>query len=361
MNLEQRLALSYYEAVSPINEAHQVYLVKHRETGKFYVKKTLGIYSKEVYCSLRQTPVQGIPGIAELYEEEGRLIIIEDFIPGTNLQEMIDAKTLTISKIIHYLTQLCEIVEQLHTHKPALIHRDIKPSNIIITPLDNVILLDFNAARVYSEEERKESDTQLLGTRGYAAPEQYGFGESSPQTDIYAIGMLLKETISSLSEKTPAFDPIILKCTQMDPARRYASAEALKAALLRNSTRMREEKSAVHSEASFLPPGFRSHSFLKMLIATIGYGLIMYFGTTLEVDGVDGGALTVERLAVSAAALSVVFIPFNYLDIQRCFPLCKHRSLVLRILGVILQTLLTVMGILVLMAIIILTFYPSSC
>lgn len=89
--------------------------------------------------------------------------------------------------------ELCEILEKLHSANPPIVHRDIKPSNIIITNYDHVILLDFNAAKYFTDP--NTSDTILLGTKGYAAPEQYGFGSSTPQTDIYAVGILLKELV----------------------------------------------------------------------------------------------------------------------------------------------------------------------
>ena len=78
-----------------------------------------------------------------------------------------------------------------------IIHRDIKPSNIMITEQNHVVLLDFNAAKLYTNA--STNDTVLLGTKGYAAPEQYGFGSSSPQTDIYAIGVLIKEAADHMT------------------------------------------------------------------------------------------------------------------------------------------------------------------
>ena len=79
---------------------------------------------------------------------------------------------------------------------PPIIHRDIKPSNIIITAYNRAVLLDFNAAIYYSCQSTE--DTILLGTQGYASPEQYGFGSSSPQTDIYSMGILFRELLNSI-------------------------------------------------------------------------------------------------------------------------------------------------------------------
>ena len=183
MNLSQRLSNSFYQVVAAINEPHKVYLVQHRDSGRFYVKKILDVYSADVYKDLQAHPIPGIPRIMDSWEEDGRLVIIEEFISGVTLRDMIESTSspaantdlreiLTVERIGHYMAGLCDILERLHSHNPPLIHRDLKPSNIIITSCGNVMLLDFNAARFYSGEPGRESDTRLLGTKGYAAPEQ---------------------------------------------------------------------------------------------------------------------------------------------------------------------------------------------
>lgn len=127
---------------------------------------------------------------------------------------------------------LCNILEALHSMTPPIIHRDIKPSNIIITSYNYAMLLDFNAAKQFSGQ--NESDTVLIGTPGYAAPEQYGFGSSSPKTDIYSLGIVLREMLGSITP-VPDIAPILHRlnliaerCTQMTPAARYQSVVELK-------------------------------------------------------------------------------------------------------------------------------------
>ena len=85
------------------------------------------------------------------------------------------------------------------------------------------MLLDFNAAKYKSADATRGSDTVLLGTQGYAAPEQYGFGESSPQTDIYSLGIIMREASASLAVNSHKFDAVISRCTQMDPTQRFHS------------------------------------------------------------------------------------------------------------------------------------------
>ena len=260
MNLSDPLSFSCYDMIAPINESHQVYLVRHQESGRLFVKKILSVYSADIYRKIRRHPVAGIPVIAASCEEDGRLIVIEEFISGNTLSDLIELtrrsgaapsgspestcpssvipnEPLTIPKIGRYMVKLCEILERLHSLDPPVIHRDIKPSNIMITAGDTVVLLDLNAARYYSGSPGRSADTRLLGTHGYAAPEQYGFRESSPQTDLFAVGMTLKETVDALPYEDHTFDAVIRKCTQMDPSKRYASAGALKAAIQRSLVR----------------------------------------------------------------------------------------------------------------------------
>ena len=133
----------------------------------------------------------------------------------------------------HYQKFRCRILAQLHRAEPPIIHRDIKPGNIILTEDGTVKLLDMNAARQLSEG--KEADTRLLGTAGYAAPEQYGFAQSDARTDIYAAGVLMNvlRTGCLPQEKLAggSLRRIVRKCTHIDPNRRYASAGELLAAL----------------------------------------------------------------------------------------------------------------------------------
>ncbi len=333
MDLSQRLSISYYKTIATINEPHKIYLVQHQETGKIYVKKILDVYSIEVYKYLQSNPITGIPRIIDFCEENDTLTLIEDYASGTTLKEKIESGTLTQEQIGNYMINLCEILEKLHSHSPSLIHRDIKPSNIIITSYDNVMLLDFNAAKYKSNDANRGSDTMLLGTQGYAAPEQYGFGESSPQTDIYSLGIIMKEAAESLVPKTHKFDSIINKCTQMDPARRYHSAKELKVALMRALGKDLASEAEQASLSSFLPPGFRTLTFGKMIIAAPVYTIIFWLCMTLEVKNTSGAALWLERIALLIIFIGDIFIGYNYLGIQRIFPLCRSLNKIVRIIG----------------------------
>ena len=167
MNLENQLALSYYQEIAVLNEEHHISVVQHRETKKIYVKKLLTVYNGEVYRRLQQLNLEGVPRIREFLEGEGQAVLIEEYISGDTLQEKIDACRLTEKDIRRYTGELCRILNSLHQQEPPMIHRDIKPSNIIITPEDRVVLIDFNAAKSYSGKSRghhADWDKRLCGS-----------------------------------------------------------------------------------------------------------------------------------------------------------------------------------------------------
>ena len=354
MDISHRLSISYYKVITPINESHKVYLVRHQESGRFYVKKILDVYSADVYRDLQEHPIPGLPRIIDSCEDNGSLIIIEEFISGLTLRDKIDftstkpcdfetiniCDVLTIEQIGHYMINLCEILERLHSHNPPLVHRDLKPSNIMITSCDNVVLLDFNAARFYTGIDGRESDTKLLGTKGYAAPEQYGFGESSPQTDIFSVGKIIQECVNAFTSqnsdsensslKENVFSDVIQRCTH------YPSVRELKEALLNclgQSSRPDIQGPVINP---YLPPGFRTLNPWKMIIASVVYIFIFQISLTLTVQNSSGAELWIERFLVLFLALMNVGIGSNYLNIQQVLPFHDNRSRGMQVVGVLL-------------------------
>ena len=347
MDYTKRLALSYYKTIATLNEPHNIYLVQHQETNKIYVKKILDIYNKDIFSTLYNNPITGIPKIIDLFEIDNQLIVIENFISGCSLQEKIDSKELTKDSIYEYMNELCSILEQLHSFTPPIIHRDIKPSNIIITEHNHLMLLDFNAAKYLTNKD--ENDTVLLGTKGYAAPEQYGFGSSTEKTDIYALGILLKEMVYSISSNTDEFNKIILKCSQINPEDRYKSVTELKNALTNTRYPSLITENKPLTLKSFILPGYRTLTPWKMIIATLSYIFIFYITTSLTVEGGSKADIYIDRIFFLLIMLTIVFGCFNYMDIHRFFPLCKHKNRSLRYLGIFILNTSIVFTLLVLM------------
>lgn len=238
--LDINLKLSYYKEIATLDEAHNICLVQHAETARTYIKKTLSLYNKDVFTALKAHPLIGLPKIFEIFEIDEKLIVIEEYISGTTLEKIMDEKgKLSEPEVRDYMVKLCDILASLHSLNPPVIHRDIKPSNIIITDDGRLVLVDLNGAKQAEPDQTK--DTVLIGTQGYAAPEQYGFGASNIQTDLYAVGILmsflLTGGLNQIEQCPKAFKSIIKKCTQLDPQKRYSSAIQVKNALLKTTSK----------------------------------------------------------------------------------------------------------------------------
>lgn len=117
-------------------------------------------------------------------------------------------------------------------HSKGFVHRDLKPDNIMVDKNGRVVLIDFNTSR---KETPQKKDTEIMGTAGYASPEQIGTSKSDSRTDIYSAGVLLNVLITGVhpSEKIPRgkLGRIIRKCTNINPDSRYQNVQALRNAL----------------------------------------------------------------------------------------------------------------------------------
>ncbi|MCD8013846.1 MAG: protein kinase [Lachnospiraceae bacterium] len=331
-----------------------------------------------------------------------------------------EQETLSESEAVSLVLALSRIVRQLHHRNPPIIHRDIKPANIILTQdyvikesaakdstsresvskdsasidsawTDSVLkgsalkgsalmepvlgksasedyalkdhalkdhalkLLDFSASKYVSED--KGQDTVLLGTRGYAAPEQYGFGKSCLQTDIYAIGVLLNVLLTG---KLPAeqladgrLSAVITKCTQLNPSDRFSDIDELIAVLEKpnswtvlsgEETISKEEAEPVYGQSGkntdtepeqdirdqtdqsfrrFLPPGFRSGSPVNMAIAIAGYLYLFLAGIKLTFP-----------------YIAVIFFTADYLNVQSYLPVTRSKNRAIRAIGIVFYDLI---------------------
>ncbi|MCR5746181.1 MAG: serine/threonine protein kinase [Lachnospiraceae bacterium] len=336
MEQYDRKSLSDYEELTPVNESHGVFLVRDRSTGRLFIKKIMERYNKDVYQRVKRESIKGIPKIYEISEEDSRLTLIEEYINGDDLETIINKEgSLSDDKVKTVISSLCDILSALHDMVPPVIHRDIKPSNVMISSEGNVYLIDLNAAK--QEDTLKEEDTVLLGTYGYAAPEQYGFGSSRTQTDIYAVGMLMNTMLKGEYSKEIAGDSIyagvIRKCLMLDPDERYASVKELKKAL------MHPRRDPGRNEN--LPPGFRTGNPMHMFTAAVGYGVIFALCLNLNTKNQSSEFIMwYERIGCLLLFLILVFFMADYKNIQKGFVLSRSENLLIRIIGVIIWSAL---------------------
>ncbi len=159
--------------------------------------------------------------------------MLEEYIEGKRLSDIISNNKVLDKKIAcKYVSQICDALSFLHSI--GIIHRDIKPSNIIIKNDDTAVLIDLSIARFINEQ---ESDTQALGTPGFAAPEQFGVSQSNKATDIYGLGVLLNIMLTgshpSVDLPKGRLKKVIEKATSTQISKRYKNAEKFKRAIKR--------------------------------------------------------------------------------------------------------------------------------
>ena len=184
---------------------------------------------------LRDLNHPGLPHYYEEYRNEQMLCVVREYIEGEPLSAYARDRQLSIEDIASMARRLCDILQVLHTHEPPVVHRDIKPENIIVKPDGDIVLIDFDIARAVKAE--SGTDTVFFGTKGYAPPEQYGFGQTDGRTDIYAFGVLLRWLVTG-SERAngnisidPDLQGIIDRCTAFAPEQRFSDIAEVRRAL----------------------------------------------------------------------------------------------------------------------------------
>lgn len=337
MTIEQELSLSFYQQVADIDAEHHIYLVQDVRTHKFYVKKLLTTYNAEIYRYLQKHPVANTPKIILAEEDEKILTVIEEYIPGDTLEELLEQQsTLPEDQVIEITAQLCTILADFHSCDPAIVNRDIKPSNIKISPDGIVKLLDMNAAKWSNTDAAK--DTMLLGTQGYAAPEQYGFGPSSVLSDIYSVGVLMNVMLTGeLPNKKIAggqLSKLIRKCVELSPSGRYQSVDQLRDALAQYQAKP-VSKPRKENWRRYLPPGFRNSNVIKWLFSAVGYAALLAIGFDLQVENAGPLELSINRISFTAMCLCMVLFTGNYLNVHRQFILTRSKKKWVRWLGII--------------------------
>lgn len=192
---------------------------------------------------LKKLRHSSLPSIVDVIDSDENFLIVMDYIEGNTLERLMEQEgAQPQEKVVGWALQLCDVLDYLHTRTTPIIYRDMKPSNIMLKSDGNVVLIDFGTAREFKEQ--NISDTILLGTQGYAAPEQFGgMGQTDARTDIYCLGATLYHLVTGHNPSEPPYEmypitkwnpklstgleQIIQKCTQKNPEDRYQTVKEL--------------------------------------------------------------------------------------------------------------------------------------
>jgi len=305
-----------------------VYLVERiKDDEKFVVKELLftektgmdADTAREIFFREADFMVRfkhcGIPAMHGIFSQASKEYLVMDYVEGRTLEEIITSSPgpLSQEKSIQWTIELAKIMDYLHNsfHKPV-VYKDLKPSNIIITPEGYVKLVDFGIARYYNPD--KNTDTFSFGSPGYAAPEQYkGKGQSSPQTDIFGLGVILFQmltkydptikpfTFPSMKSLNPdisgKLEEIVTRAIQLNPLKRYISMVEFCEALERYAGITEKAYSYASSSA---PP--LSSGSLTIILIIAGVFVVSMFGGQMCYLPIAG------LLAVFFISYAIVFI-----------------------------------------------------
>lgn len=248
--LELLCEQALYEEIRNLGDGKSI--VRDVPTGRLFYRKVLTVYNTQVFAYLKDHKSRYVPRIESFREDGDNLIVIEEFVQGRTLHDILENEDqpLSFQERIRILTEICDGLSFLHSAQPPIIHRDLKASNIMLTEDGVVKIIDYDAAKIYVRGEKK--DTVLMGTHGVAAPEQYGFAPSDVRTDIFALGKLIERMLPDNVDAAR----IVARATHIDPKKRYSSAAMLRDQIVR----IREKSSNLDTHLEKIIPGFDPRS-----------------------------------------------------------------------------------------------------
>lgn len=205
------------------SDKSKVTLMLDTEMGGRVVAKELN-GAHPVYEKLLELRHPYLPRVLSVVQTAEKTHVTEEYIEGVSLKRA----SLSERALARAFSELCQVLEFLHGH--GILHRDIKPEHILLAPDGHIRLIDFDAAREPKADEVQ--DTRLLGTRGYAPPEQFGFAQTDARADLYALGATFRQLLGPVARKG-RWRHILRRCTALDPKDRYASAGQIRRAVYR--------------------------------------------------------------------------------------------------------------------------------
>lgn len=260
-----------YEVLDCLRDTPEktTYLVRSKHDGQRYILKKASACEKESLASefalLSALSHPCIPRAVAFLEEGCMQYLVREYASGISLDQLVlESGPLPKEEAVAIISQLCKVLHVLHSQQPPVIHRDIKPQNVLRTE-QGCALIDFGIARRF--DETAIDDTVYMGTRATAAPEQFGYMQTDPRSDVYSTGILLLFLLTGSCElkaideiPSRALRRIIRRCVRFDPANRYRSIQLLN----RNLNRAMHQKSIFLVSAAFV-----------LLLFTLGASLFL--------------------------------------------------------------------------------------
>lgn len=364
MDVIEDYYLKKYEQLKVLADTNKckTLLMRNVDTGQLVVKKIMHKAAFDIYKGLKEIKNKNLVRVYECFIQGDECVAIEDYVNGKRFDDYYQGNRLTLQEAVTRAEELCNGLKAIH--EKGIVHRDIQPKNIIISNEGTLKIIDFDISR--KENHEKSKDTELLGTVGYAAPEQYGFSQTSNRSDIYSVGVVLKEFFENQGLLSNEYlEEIVNKCMEIDPKNRFSDVNELMVELSKvaemdeshnesdkimpktldtspkkpekgqktgkNSTKNTPPKELPPITFKYLLdtiPGFRRRKIVPMIISTIVYVWLIYIYATVALD--YKGMNIPRSILVTIVAEATVIIPYIYLtniaDIASRLPRKTFRS-----------------------------------
>ena len=364
MDVIEDYYLKKYEQLKVLADTNKckTLLMRNVDTGQLVVKKIMHKAAFDIYKGLKEIKNKNLVRVYECFIQGDECVAIEDYVNGKRFDDYYQGNRLTLQEAVTRAEELCNGLKAIH--EKGIVHRDIQPKNIIISNEGTLKIIDFDISR--KENHEKSKDTELLGTVGYAAPEQYGFSQTSNRSDIYSVGVVLKEFFENQGLLSNEYlEEIVNKCMEIDPKNRFSDVNELMVELSKvaemdeshnesgkimpktldtspkkpekgqktgkNSTKNTPQKELQPITFKYLLdtiPGFRRRKIVPMIISTIVYVWLIYIYATVALD--YKGMNIPRSILVTIVAEATVIIPYIYLtniaDIASRLPRKTFRS-----------------------------------
>ena len=267
-----------------------------------------------------------LPDVSDYFDERGRFYLVMDYIEGETTEERLHLSPdgLPPEDVVEWAVQLCDVLEYLHSQTPPVIFRDMKPANVMLTPEEDVKLIDFGVARLF--DPTKRTDTLKMGTAGYAPPEQYaGQGQTTPRSDVYALGATLHELLTGADPTahpfvftpprklnpgiSPSLSNAVMRAVNLDPDDRFPSVKAMKETLEKATRPRRLRLPSVQRKSGTgtkVMPAAAATTALRSRPAKIALGVARWLGRAALAIGVAAVVTALVLTLVGAFVLSSV-------------------------------------------------------
>ncbi len=322
--LAAQYELEQYKTLEKLDKKGKVRLARDIRDNSLWVIKTISESAAEIYKRIVGISCESLPYIRNVLGTDGNYYVIEKYVEGSELIKIIEEKrNLPVYMVTYIMKDICDAMHILHSK--GIIHRDITPSNIIIKNNGRAMLIDMGISRIKKKD--TTHDTHVLGTAGYAAPEQFGFAQTDVTADIYACGVIMNVMLTGKLPTDEKYrgrlDYIIDRCINIDPKERYHSAGELKAALIRSEGIMGR---AINCFGRL--PGFGGGGFEKAAAVVVYTTAAFFFAVAVLSLAILGSKD--DFVIYSMFSIFVVLMPFfiasNYLGFIDRMSFTKNLS-----------------------------------